>query len=134
MGKLFEENLKQSFKQIRESRAQAITEDTELVYRRLVEDKYLRIRSIDRSVENQLLDLCPTSTTSTQVGPANYKAEEFVKSDIQHALDRREMVIELEIAVDRYESLFGPYAQAAQIKEVIPTWESKISNEEPKNS
>jgi hypothetical protein len=133
MAKLFEENLKQSYKQIRESRAQAITEDTELVYRRLVEDKYLRIRSIDRSVENQLLDLCPTSTTSTQVGPANYKADEFVKSDIKYALERRDLVIELEIAVDRYEQLFGPYAQADQIKEVVPNWKSKITNEEPKN-
>ena len=132
--KKFEENLKQSYKQIRESRAQAITEDTELVYRRQIEDKYLKIRSIDRSVENQLLDLCPNSTTSTQVGPANYKADEFVNSDIQYALDRREKVIELEIAVDRYEELFGAYAQASQIKEVIPTWKSKLPNEEPKNS
>ena len=130
----FEENLKQSFRQIRESRAKAITEDTEIEYRRRVEDKYRKVRNIDRSVENQLLDLCPTSTTSTQVGPANYKAEDFVNGDMQHALDRRELVIELEIAVDRYEELFGPYAQAAQIKEVIPTWESKIPKEEPQNS
>ncbi|MBQ2600608.1 hypothetical protein II582_04570 [bacterium] len=130
----FEENLKQSYRQIRESRAKAITEDTEIEYRRTVEDKYRKVRSIDRSVENQLLDLCPTSTTSTQIGPANYKAEDFVKSDMQHALDRREMVIELEVAVDRYEALFGPYAQADQIKEVIPTWKSKIPSEEPKNS
>ena len=130
----FEETLKQNFKQIRESRAQAITEDTELVYRRTIEDRYLKVRSIDRSVDNQLLDLCPSTTTSTQVAPANYKADEFVSSDIQLALDRRDVLIELEIAVDRYEELFGPYKQADQIREVIPTWKSKISSKEPKNS
>lgn len=133
MTAFFEKNLKQNYREIRESRAKALTEDTEIEYRRTVEDKYRRVRNIDRTVENQLLDLCPKSTTSTQVGPADYKADEFVKRDLQNALDRREMVIELEVAVDRYEYYFGPYAQADLIKEVIPTWKSKITNEEPKN-
>jgi hypothetical protein len=129
----FEQTLKQTFKQIRESRAQAITEDTELVYRRLIEDKYLAVRAIDRSLDNLLLDLCPSSITSTQAVASDFKADEFVKKDIQYALDRRERVIELAIAVDRYEELFGPYSQANQVKELIPTWKSKISNE-PQNS
>jgi len=133
MTAFFENNLKQNYKEIRESRAKALTEDTEIEYRRAVEDKYRRVRNIDRAVENQLLDLCPKSTTSTQVGPADYKADEFVKRDLQNALDRREMVIELEVTVDRYEYYFGPYKQADQIKEVSPTWKSKITNEEPKN-
>jgi hypothetical protein len=28
--------------------------------------------------------------------------------------------------VDRYEELFGPYSEAAKIKELIPSWTSKI--------
>jgi hypothetical protein len=94
---------------------------------------YIDIKDLDRQAENLLLDLCPSSTVTTQVGPSDYKPGDFVDKDLKLALDRREMIIELEVAVDRYEALFGPYAQANLIKEIIPTWKSKITNEEPKN-
>ncbi len=130
---LFERTLKQSFKQIRESRALQLVQSTEVKYRRTIEDMYIDIKDLDRQAENLLLDLCPSSTVTTQVGPSDYKPELFVEKDLKIALDRKEKIFEFEIAVDRYEELFGPYAQADQVREVIPTWKSKIPSEEPKN-
>lgn len=123
----FAENLKQSFKQIRDSRAEAITEDTELEYRRNIEDRVRRIKSYDRTAENLLLDLCPSSTMTTQVAPSDFKAAEFMERDIQIGLNKRNDIIALEIVVNRYEELFGPYDQANRIREIIPNWTSKVS-------
>lgn len=123
----FAENLKQSFKQIRDSRAEAITEDTELEYRRNIEDRIRRIKGYDRTAENLLLDLCPSSTMTTQVAPSDFKAAEFMERDIKIGLDKRNDLIALEIVVNRYEELFGPYDQASKIKELLPSWVSKVS-------
>lgn len=116
----FAENLKQSFKQIRDSRAEAITDDTELEYRRNIEDRIRRIKGYDRTAENLLLDLCPSSTMSTQVAPSDFNPNEFMERDIKIGIDKRNDLIALEIVVNRYEELFGAYDQASKVKELLP--------------
>ena len=123
----FAENLKQSFKQIRDSRAEAITDDTELEYRRNIEDRIRRIKGYDRTAENLLLDLCPSSTMSTQVAPSDFNPNEFMERDIKIGIDKRNDLIALEIVVNRYEELFGAYDQAAKVKELLPNWTSKVT-------
>ena len=125
MGK-FKDYLTASFRQIREDRAEGITEDTEIEYRRDIEDRLRRIRQYDRQRDNLILDLCPSNITSTQVVPGDFDAAKFKEKDIQIGIDRRNDLIILEIVVDRYESLFGAYPEADKIKELIPSWTSKI--------
>ena len=125
MGK-FKDYLTASFRQIREDRAEGIAEDTEIEYRRDIEDRLRRIRQYDRQRDNLILDLCPSNITSTQVVPGDFDAAKFKEKDIQIGIDRRNDLIILEIVVDRYESLFGAYPEADKIKELIPNWTSKI--------
>ncbi|MBO7597198.1 MAG: hypothetical protein J6T70_09170 [Bacteroidales bacterium] len=122
----FKEYLTASFRQIREDRADGIAEDTEIEYRRDIEDRLRRIRQYDRQRDNLILDLCPSNITSTQVVPGDFDAAKFKEKDIQIGIDRRNDLIILEIVVDRYESLFGAYPEADKIKELIPNWTSKI--------
>ncbi|MDD6003205.1 MAG: hypothetical protein PUC50_13535 [Bacteroidales bacterium] len=122
----FKEYLTASFRQIREDRAEGIAEDTEIEYRRDIEDRLRRIRQYDRQRDNLILDLCPSNITSTQVVPGDFDAAKFKEKDIQIGIDRRNDLIILEIVVDRYESLFGAYPEADKIKELIPNWTSKI--------
>ncbi len=122
----FKDYLTASFRQIREDRADGIAEDTEIEYRRDIEDRLRRIRQYDRQRDNLILDLCPSNITSTQVVPGDFDAAKFKEKDIQIGIDRRNDLIILEIVVDRYESLFGAYPEAEKIKELIPSWTSKI--------
>ncbi|MBR6176595.1 MAG: hypothetical protein IKQ70_01765 [Bacteroidales bacterium] len=122
----FKDYLTASFRQIREDRAEGIAEDTEIEYRRDIEDRLRRIRQYDRQRDNLILDLCPSNITSTQVVPGDFDAAKFKEKDIQIGIDRRNDLIILEIVVDRYESLFGAYPEADKIKELIPNWTSKI--------
>ncbi|MBQ1885215.1 MAG: hypothetical protein II165_09400 [Bacteroidales bacterium] len=122
----FKDNLTASFRQIRADRAEGIAEDTEIEYRRDIEDRLRRIRQYDRQRDNLILDLCPSNITSTQVVPGDFDAAKFKEKDIQIGIDRRNDLIILEIVVDRYESLFGAYPEADKIKELIPNWTSKI--------
>lgn len=134
MATKFAAYLNQTFKQLREARAKQLIDSTELKYRRTIEDMCIKIQDLDQKTESLLLDLCPHSTMTTQVGPSDYSPEAYVDKDLKIGFDRRQKTVELAVAVDRYEELFGPYKQADQIKELIPTWESKIPKEEPKNS
>ena len=50
-----------------------------------------------------------------------------MEKDLALHLNKRNATIKLEIAVDRYEYLFGPYAEASRIAEIVPSWKSKIT-------
>ena len=140
----FKDNLTASFRQIRADRAEGIAEDTEIEYRREIEDRMRRIRQYDRQRENLILDLSPSNITSTQVVPGDFNAAEFKEKDILQqdvflaadlperygykliGIEKRNDLIILEIVVDRYEYLFGPYPEIDKIKELIPSFTSKI--------
>jgi hypothetical protein len=98
-------SLKRNNKQIRDDRATAIGESAQLLYKRAVEDLEVTIKQKRRDQEN-MLDLSPTNSMSLVVA-SDFKADQYVKKDLELSVDIRNAEIELEIAKKRYEYLFG---------------------------
>ena len=97
--------LKRNNKQIRDDRAQAIGEDTEMVYKRKIEDLELSIKKMKREQEN-MLDLSPTNAQSLILA-SDFNSEEYAQKDIDLGVKIRNAEITLEIAKKRFEYLFG---------------------------
>ncbi len=100
----FYAHLKRNNKQIRDDRAQAISEDTELVYKRKVEDLELSIVRMKREQDN-MLDLSPTNTQSLILA-SDFDSTEYVEKDVELGVKIRQNEIKLEIARNRYNLLF----------------------------
>lgn len=100
----FIESLKRNNDQIREDRAVAIGEDSQLIYRRRVEDIALKIKKIEREQEG-LIDVSPLDKNSLTF--ADFQPEKFVEKDLELSLILRNLNIQLEIAEKRFEYLFG---------------------------
>ena len=101
----FREALIRSNKKIRTDRADAIVEDAETIYRRTVEDLRLSIRRMMREREN-MLDLSPENATSLVLA-ADFDAGQYVSKELELGVSIRNSQIKLEIAEERYETLFG---------------------------
>jgi len=101
----FLESLVRNNKQIRNDRAQAIGEDTEILFKRMIEDLQLDIKRMKRDQEN-MLDLSPTNAQSLVLA-SDFNSTEFVEKDIALGVKIRNAGIKLEIAQKRYEYLFG---------------------------
>lgn len=128
----FTKDLMRNFKQLKESRAESVAEDLEILYKRKIEDLCHKIRSYDRDRENIILDLSPTSITSAAVVPSDFKPENFLRKDVEIGISRRSAVIELEIVVTRYNELFGEYEDMASVNKWMKgetASESEIINE-----
>jgi hypothetical protein len=100
----FAETLRRSNRKIRDDRAQAIVETTELIYKRTVEDIETEIKQLKRRRENKL-DLSPTTADSLTLAD-NFDAAGFVSEDIKIGLSLRELEIKLQVATERYNKLF----------------------------
>lgn len=98
-------SLKRNNKQIRDDRATAIGEDTQLVYKRKIEDLELRIKKMLREQEN-MLDLSPTNAQSLVLA-SEFNSDQYVDKDIELGSRIRNDGITLEIAKARYKYLFG---------------------------
>lgn len=101
----FISSLKRNNKQIREDRATAISEDTELGYKRKIEDLALNIKKLRREQEN-MLDLSPTNAQSLILA-SDFNTLEYVDKDVELGVKIRNEEIKLEIATKRYQYLFG---------------------------
>lgn len=101
----FVSSLKRNNSKIRADRATAIAEDTELVYKRQIEDLELSIKKMKRDQEN-MLDLSPTDAQSLVLA-SDFKSEEYVAKDVKLGVDIRNAEIKLEIARKRFNYLFG---------------------------
>ncbi|MGB5687058.1 MAG: hypothetical protein WBM35_14720 [Candidatus Electrothrix sp.] len=101
----FINSLKRNNREIRDDRATAIAEDTQLVYKRRIEDLEISIKKMQREQE-YMLDLSPTSTQSLILA-SDFNCEEYVAKDIDVGIKIRNTEITLEIARQRYEYLFG---------------------------
>jgi hypothetical protein len=101
----FISSLKRNNKQIREDRATAISEDTDLAYKRSVEDLELSIKKMKREQEN-MLDLSPTNAQSLVLA-SDFDCPTYVSKDIELGVKIRNAEIKLEIAKKRYSYLFG---------------------------
>lgn len=98
-------SLKRNNKQIREDRATAIAEDTQLAFRRKVEDLDLSIKKMKREQEN-MLDLSPTNSQSLILA-SDFNSQDYANKDIDLGVKIRNAEITLEIARARYKYLFG---------------------------
>lgn len=101
----FFNSLKRNNRQIRDDRATAIAEDTELVYKRKIEDLELCIKKMKREQDN-MLDLSPTNTQSLILA-SDFDSAQYVEKDIDLGIKIRNTEITLEIAKKRYQYLFG---------------------------
>jgi len=101
----FVESLKRNNKQIRSDRATAISEDTELVYKRFIEDLEINIRKMKREQEN-MLDLSPSNAQSLVLA-SDFDCNAYVTKDTELGVKIRNTEIKLEIAKARYDYLFG---------------------------
>ena len=103
----FIDSLKRNNRQIRADRAQAIGEDTELIYKRRIEDLELDIKKMRREQEN-MLDLSPTDAQSLILA-SDFDSSAYAQKDIDLGVKLRNAEITLEIAQKRYNHLFvGP--------------------------
>jgi len=100
----FIESLQRNNDQIREDRARTIGADSELIYRRRVEDIELKIKRLEREQEG-LIDISPLDRNSLTF--ADFQPEAFVQKDLEYSLTIRNLNIQLEVAVKRFEYLFG---------------------------
>ena len=101
----FISSLKRNNKQIREDRATAISEDTELIYKRKIEDLELSIKKMKREQEN-MLDLSPKDATSLILA-SDFDSNTYTQKDIDLGVKIRNAEITLEIASKRFNYLFG---------------------------
>jgi hypothetical protein len=101
----FAASLKRNNKQIRDDRAQAISEDTELIYKRQIEDLEQAIKGMKREQEN-MLDLSPTDATSLVLA-SDFDSSAYVNKDVELGVRLRNTEIRLEIAKKRFVHLFG---------------------------
>lgn len=101
----FLSSLKRNNRQIRDDRATAISEDTQLVYKRRIEDLQLEIKKMAREQEN-MLDLSPTNAQSLILA-SDFDSNAYAQKDIELGVKIRNAEITLEIAKKRYNYLFG---------------------------
>ena len=122
--------LKQTFKQIKESRIDAMLEDTEMKYRRQIEDVCARIRQCDRDLEDAILDMLPANVGQGII-PSQFDAERLMSTRVNTLIARREQAVRLGILVDDYETLFGQYPDMNKVTTyLLPEWKSNINKKE----
>jgi hypothetical protein len=100
----FMESLTRNNRKIREDRALTISEDSQMLYKRKVEDLETKCKRLHRERES-MLDLSPGTTQSLEF--PTFNPDEFVDKDIEIGKQIRETEIILEIAKSRYNYLFG---------------------------
>lgn len=121
--------LKQTFKQIKDSRIDAMLEDSELKYRRQIEDVCAKVRQCDRDMEDAILDILP-SNAGQGINPNQFDATKLMQTRIETLIARREHSIRLGILVNDYETLFGEYSDLAKVKPYLPSeWRSNVKAE-----
>jgi len=98
-------SLKRNYKQIREDRAASICEDTQLIFKRRVEDLELELKKLQRE-RDALIDISPATTHTLSVA-TDFNANDFVNKDIALGIKIRNTEITYSIAKERYVSLFG---------------------------
>ena len=100
----FVSSLMRNNRKIRDDRAVAIAEDSQLIYKREVEDLVIQIKQLKRERES-MLDLSPT-TADSLVLASDFDSKAFVAKDIELGVKIRNLEIKLEIASNRYDELF----------------------------
>lgn len=121
--------LKQTFKQIKDSRIDAMLEDSELKYRRQIEDVSAKIRQCNRDMEDSILDILP-SNAGQSISPSAFDADKLMNTRVSTLIARREHQVKLGILVNDYETLFGDYPDLEKVKPyLLAEWKSNITKD-----
>lgn len=104
-GGAFMQSLVRNNAKIRRDRAVSIAEDTQLMYKRELENMQIELKKL-RRVRDNMLDLSPSDAQSLILA-ADFKSAEFVKKDMQLGIDMRNLEIAIDLATKRYTELFG---------------------------
>lgn len=105
-GGFLKESLNRGNKAIREQRGDVIWEDLEMVYKREVENKKVDLKRIDRKMGNAF-DFSVTNTQSLIMRTEDFDAGQVMIDDLKLGLDRHNTVVKVNIAIGRYNFLFG---------------------------
>jgi hypothetical protein len=100
----FVASLVRNNRKIREDRAVAIAEGSQLIYKREVEDLQIQIKQLIRERE-AMLDLSPT-TADSLILASDFDPKNFVTKDIDLGVKIWQLEIKLKIAEARYNKLF----------------------------
>lgn len=98
-------SLKRNNKQIREDRANAIVEDAEISFRRILEDDCQKYRRLKVDREN-MLDLSPENSTALKLA-SDFDAQAWSTKDVEISVNMRALAIKINVAAERYKTLFG---------------------------
>lgn len=98
-------SLKRNNQKIRDDRATSIADDTQLMYKRQIEDLQVSVKRLRREQDN-MLDLSPT-TADSLVLASDFDSKTYVDKDVELGVKIRNLEIKLEIALKRYAYLFG---------------------------
>lgn len=101
----FMASLKRNNRQIREDRAETIVEETELVYKRRIEDLGISISRMKKEQEN-MLDLSPSNAQSLILA-SDFDNTKYVEKDVDLSRKIRDAEITRDLAVKRFKYLFG---------------------------
>jgi len=99
------ESLRRSNKEIRQQRGDAIAEDLQIIYKRKVEDLEVDVKRAVRQQENAF-DFSPTNSQSL-VMAKELESVDILTKDLTLSLEIRNLSIQLNLAKDRYNILFG---------------------------
>ena len=101
----FQQSLQRNNAKIKADRAAAISEDTEVLYKRTIEDLDISIKRMKREQEN-MLDLSPSEATSLVLA-SDFDSSAYVLKDLELSVKIRNESIKLELAKERFAHLFG---------------------------
>lgn len=107
------DSLKRGNKAIREQRGDAIYEELELVYKREVENKKVELKRIDRKMANAF-DFSVNNINSLIMKTEDFDAGQVMIDDLQLGWDRSKILDKANIAIKRYNFLFGQTYEGVQ--------------------
>ncbi len=103
-GALYQ-SLARNNKEILKDRAETIAEDLETTFSRNAQDLSKKLKRLIRE-RNNMYDFSPTNTQSLMLGK-EVQGDDILVKDMTLSIEIRKIEIELEIAINRYEFLFG---------------------------
>lgn len=103
-GALYQ-SLSRNSKEILKDRAETISEDLEMTFKRGVEDIAARLKRLNRE-RNNMYDFSPSNTQSLVLAK-ELDSREILSRDTKLSIEIRQVEIELGISQERFEYLFG---------------------------
>lgn len=108
----FESLLRESGKQIRDRRAQNLSEDAKMAYKTYVENLGYDVRRLEREQEDAL-DLSPDNVFSI-ISAKNFEPDVFTQKDVDLGVRIRNAKVKFITAARRFQFLFGEDVQMSE--------------------